>query len=98
MTGRLTQEVKFGGGLLCHLAQGGEFHVEQAEVAPGYWELTLLHVDMCGKALFFKSISVQQDEIRSDYRRISDNLTLAQASTSLIEKRPQSTHNQARRS
>jgi hypothetical protein len=31
------------------------------EVAQGYWEMALLHVDMKGKALFFKTISVQQN-------------------------------------
>lgn len=77
--GHLTREVKFAGGLLGHLDRGGEFHVKQAEVAPGLWELTLLHVDMHGKALFFKSISVQQDEVRSHYKRVADDLTLADA-------------------
>jgi len=79
ISGRLMHEVKFGGGLLGHLARGGEFHVKQAEVAPGYWELTLLYVNMQGKALFFKSINVQQNEIRGEYRKVPDDLTLTQA-------------------
>lgn len=79
ISGRLRREVKFGGGLLGHLASGGEFHVKQAEVAPGYWELTLLYINVQGKVLFFKSINVQQNEIRGEYRKVSDDLTLAQA-------------------
>jgi hypothetical protein len=38
---------------------------------------------MRGKALFFKTISVQQDEMRSDFRRVPDNLTLAEAAEEL---------------
>jgi hypothetical protein len=81
--GRLIHPVKFYGGLLGHLDEGGTFHVKQSEVGPGYWEVTLLHVDMRGKALFFKTISVQQDEIRSNFQRVSDNLTPAQAAEEL---------------
>jgi hypothetical protein len=66
-----------------HLIHPVKFHVKQSEVRPGYWEVTLLHVDMRGKALFFKTISVQQDEVRSNFRRVSDNLTFAQAAEEL---------------
>jgi hypothetical protein len=34
---------------------------------------------MHGKALFFKTIAVQQDEIRSNFQRVPDDMTLAQA-------------------
>ena len=79
ITGHLTHEVKFAGGLLGHLDKGGRFEVRQAEVAPGHWEMVVLNVDMRGKALFFKTIRVQQREYRSSFRRVADNLTLAQA-------------------
>jgi len=78
MTGHLMHEVKFGGGLLGHLDKGGQFEVKQAEVAPGYWELTALNVQMNGKALFFKTISVRQKYTRSNFRRLPDNLDVAQ--------------------
>jgi hypothetical protein len=78
ITGHLSHEVKFAGGLLGHLDSGGRFEVQQAEVAPGYWELTRLNVEMKGKALFFRTINVQQRLRRSDFHRISDDLTVAQ--------------------
>ncbi len=81
--GHLTRGVKFGGGLLGHLDKGGEFHVKQSEVAPGLWEITLLHVNMHGKALFFKTIAVQENEIRTNFRRVPDNLTLSEAAEQL---------------
>jgi hypothetical protein len=79
ITGHLIHEVKFGGGLLGHLDRDGRFDVRQAEVAPGHWEVTALNVDMRGRVLFFKTISVQQREFRTDFHRVPDDLTLAQA-------------------
>src|ERR1700724_2404783 len=81
--GHLTRGVKFGGGLLGHLDQGGEFHVKQSKVAPGLWEITLLHVNMQGKALFLKTIAVQENEIRTNFQRVPDNLTLSAAAQQL---------------
>jgi hypothetical protein len=41
--------------------------------------MTVLNVQMKGNALFFKTISVQQKILRSGFRRVSDDLALAQA-------------------
>ena len=79
LNGHLTEDVKFGGGLLGHLDKGGKFEVRQAEVAPGQWEMTVMSVDMKGKALLFKTIGVQETENHSDFQRVPDDLTLAEA-------------------
>ena len=79
INGHLMEDVKFGGGLLGHLDKGGYFEVRQAEVAPGHWEMTVLSVDMKGKALLFKTVSVQETENHSDFHRVSDDPTLAEA-------------------
>jgi hypothetical protein len=81
--GHLIRDVKFAGGLLGYLHKGGEFHVKQSEVAPDHWEITLLHVNMHGKALFFKTIAVQEHEIRINFQRVPDNMTLAEAAEQL---------------
>jgi len=81
--GRLTQDVKFGLGLLGHLEKGGHFEVRQAEVVPGHWDMTTMIVEMTGKALFFKSIGVQKRENRRDFHQVSDDLTLTQAADML---------------
>jgi len=78
ISGHLMHEVKFGAGVLGHLDKGGQFYVKQEEVAPGFWELTALNVEMNGKALFFKTISVRQKYSRSDFRKVPDNLTVAE--------------------
>jgi len=77
--GHLTQDVKFGLGLLGHLDKGGHFEVRQAEVVPGHWDMTTISVEMTGKALLFKSIVVQKRENRRDFHQVSDDLTLTQA-------------------
>lgn len=79
LNGHLVEDVKFGGGLLGHLDKGGSFEFKQAEVAPGQWEMTVLDVSMRGKALLFKTIGVQETENHSDFHRVPDNLTLAEA-------------------
>jgi hypothetical protein len=76
--GHLTRKVEFGGGLLGHLDKGGEFHIKQTEVAPGHWEMNLMHVNMHGRALFFKTIGVQQNEERTGFLALPDHLTPAQ--------------------
>jgi len=86
IAGHLTHEVKFGGGLLGHLDAGGTFDVKQAEVAAGYWELTLLNVHMKGKALFFKTIAVNHKYSRKDFKQVPDDLTIAQGMNMLKEQ------------
>ena len=84
--GLLTSEVKFGGGLLGHLDEGGTFLVKQGEVAPGHWDVMRMDIHMNGKALFFKTISIQQQEHYRDYVRVPDGTTLQQAAELLKRK------------
>jgi hypothetical protein len=87
ISGKLTKKVEFGGGFLGHLDQGGTFHVLRSEMTTGQWVLTLLNVQMKGKALFFKTIAVQQKESRWDFRRVSSDITLAAAAKMLSSAR-----------
>lgn len=79
ITGQLTSDVKFGWGLLGHLDQGGTFFVKQQDLGAGRWELAELNVQMNGKALFFKTISVQQHQTFSDFRPEPDGVGARQA-------------------
>ena len=84
ISGQLMNEVKFGGGLLGHLEKGGRFIVKRVEIAPGDWELTDLTVNMQGKALLFKNIAVQQKEVHSNFERMPDEITMADAVNVLV--------------
>jgi len=87
LRGQLVSRVNFGYGLLGHLNKGGTFDVKQGMVTSDHWDMTLLDTELTGKALFFKTISVREKLIESDYQRVSDTLTLEQAAK-LLEKNP----------
>jgi hypothetical protein len=78
ISGRLNSDVKFGGGLLGHLDKGGTFYVKQQEVGPGCWEMTRMDVQMNGKALFFKTISVRTREIDTDFHAVPEAASIQQ--------------------
>jgi hypothetical protein len=84
--GLLPSEVKFGAGILGHLDPGGTFMVKQGEVAAGHWDVLRMDIHMSGKALFFKTISVQQKERYRNYVRVPDGTTLQQAAELLKRK------------
>jgi hypothetical protein len=79
ISGTLTSEVKFFGGVFGHLEKGGTFAVQQQEVSPHTWEVTTMHVHMNGRALLFKTIAVQEDESYTDFHPVPANTTLPQA-------------------
>lgn len=83
ISGRLAEEVKFGGGLLGYLDKGGTFSVKRTEVTPGQWMMTSMNVNMNGKALFIKTIAVQQKESRSNFQELAQDATLADAANIL---------------
>lgn len=79
MKGRLTQDINIGFGLLARLRQGGTFDIERREVAPGMWQITETHVHIDGRALFFKTIGEQQDEVKTNFTQVPPGMTLEQA-------------------
>ena len=84
--GQLLDDVKFAGGLLGHLEKGGRFSVKRSEIAHDQWELTEMDINMHGKALLFKNISVHQKELHHDFERVPDDLTIAGAAAMLTNK------------
>jgi hypothetical protein len=74
LQGRMIHDVKFGFGLLGHLQAGGSFDVERRETGNGVWQITETHVHVAGRALLFKSISDQEDDVKSQFKQISPKL------------------------
>lgn len=77
--GRLIHDVKFGFGLLGRMDEGGTFNVERRELAPRVWQITESHVHIDGRALLFKSIGEQEDEVKNDFKPTPPATTLEQA-------------------
>ena len=59
--------------------EGGTFRVERRQVAPGLWQIVETHVHIEGKALFFKTIGEQQDEVQTEFTQVPAGTTLEQA-------------------
>ncbi len=85
LRGSLSDDVKIGMGMLGHLSKGGTFDVERREVAPHHWEITETRVHIAGKALLFKTIGQQEDEIKTEWKP-STATTLEEAARQLTAK------------
>lgn len=77
--GQLFENVNFGWGLFGHLDKGGAFKVLQQDVGDGHWNTVHLEVNMQGRAVIFKALTVHEKESLTDFRRVPDNLSLSQA-------------------
>ena len=77
------RSVKFGFGILGRMKKGGTFDVERRELMPGIWQITESHVHIEGKAMLFKSIGEEDDEVKSEFRRVPEATTLEQAAVML---------------
>lgn len=84
LKGRLTQDVKIWGGLLGQLNAGGTFDVERRETGNGIWQITETHVHIQGHALIFKTISEQEDDVKTQFKELPPDITLQQAKIDLL--------------
>jgi hypothetical protein len=85
LKGRLIRDVKFGYGLLGELSAGGTFDVERREIGKGVWQITETHVHISGHALLFKSISDQEDDVKSRFDELPGNISFADAENRLMQ-------------
>ncbi len=79
MQAHLTHTVELAYGLLGKLNQGGSLAIQRAQVTPTDWKTTRVALDFSGSLLFFKSISRQQQTVRTHLQPVPRNLTLEQA-------------------
>jgi hypothetical protein len=79
VSGELMDRVSFGYGFLGHVDKGGTVEMERQQVGPSQWKTSLINIKLSGRIVFFKTIDKEQHETRSQFREVSDNLTLAQA-------------------
>lgn len=84
LKGRMIRDVKFLGGLLGSLKAGGTFDVERRKTGGNEWQITETHVHIQGRALLFKSISENEDDVKSKFKELPTNVTLSQAEEDLM--------------
>jgi len=58
--------------------------VERREVGDGHWQITETHVHIQGHALLFKSISEQEDDEKSKFRQIGEDVSFEQVEKQLL--------------
>jgi hypothetical protein len=91
--GTLFREVSFGWGIFGHLDKGGHFRVQQADVGDGAWEITAMNLQITGKILLFKGLSMISDEKLSEFHPVPDDLTFAKAVDMLKIEQEKLAHN-----
>jgi hypothetical protein len=82
--GRMIHDVKFWGGLLGEIKAGGTFDAERREIGNGEWQITETHVHILGHALLFKNISDQEDDIKTRFKQLPDNVSGSSAEKDLL--------------
>jgi hypothetical protein len=86
LKGRLTRDVLILGGFLGRLNAGGTFNVERRETGSQVWQITETHVHIQGHALLFKTISEQEDDVKTQFEQLDSSVTLQQAEGKLLGK------------
>ncbi|MEO6816066.1 MAG: hypothetical protein ABI177_05140 [Edaphobacter sp.] len=76
---RITQPVEFGFGLLGKVNSGGHFELERAQVDPQNWKSIHISVHVDGRILLLKSITRDQETMRTDIHIVPQHLSLADA-------------------
>jgi hypothetical protein len=84
LRGKLISEVKFGWGLLGSLEPGGTFNVERRRVGRDVWQITETHVHIQGRALLFKTISQNEDDVKSKFEELPSDTNLQAAEQKLM--------------
>jgi hypothetical protein len=74
LSGQLVNRVEFGYGLLGHIDNGGTIEIGRVQVGPSQWKTALINLQLSGRLVFFKTISKQHYETRSDVRAVSGDL------------------------
>ncbi len=83
----IENEIDFGFGLLGKIEQGGTFQIGRVQVSDTRWKTSLLDVHVSGRIIFFKAISKDQREVRSDFKPVPSN-TSVQDAVSMLDALP----------
>lgn len=76
---RMDHRVEFGFGLLGEISDKTHFSLARAEVSPGYWVTTKIHVHLDGTILLMKSISRDVASSQYGFKLVAHDLTVAEA-------------------
>jgi len=86
LKGRLIRDVLIGGGWLGRLNAGGTFDVERRETGGQIWQISETHVHIQGHALIFKTISEQEDDVKTNFKQLTNDPSLSQVEPELMKE------------
>jgi hypothetical protein len=79
LRGQLISPVEFGYGLLGRIDSGGTVQIGRVQVGASEWKTAHIDIRMSGRLVLFKTVSKEQHEVRSDFRAVSEDISLSQA-------------------
>jgi hypothetical protein len=82
----LVNRVDFGYGLLGRI-DNGTVELERVEVGTLQWKTAFINIHFSGRVAFFKTISKDQYERRSDFREVASDLSLTDGKELLLSRR-----------
>jgi hypothetical protein len=82
--------VDFGFGLLGRLEKGGWFRMQRTQVSSTEWKTERLEIHLSGRAILFKTISHETNELRGGFVPVPTGISLAQGIRILNETDPKS--------
>jgi hypothetical protein len=83
--GKIPADVSLGYGLLGTIHAGSSFSTEHEMEPGGDWKDALVNTAIEGKAMLFKEIGRNEHVVHSEFKRMSDNISVAEA-VALLER------------
>jgi hypothetical protein len=85
LQGRLPEDVNIGFGLLATIHAGSSFSTTRDRLGEPDWKTTMVDTAINGRVIFFKSIAKNEHAEHSDFVRVPNDLSVAQA-VALVEQ------------
>ena len=83
--GNIPRDVSIGFGLLATIHRGSNFSTVREHLEDVDWKTQTLHTDIRGKALFLKTIARQQESKHTEFKKIANGMSVADA-VALLER------------
>lgn len=84
----LAENVDFGFGLLGRVEKGGWFTIERVQVSSTEWKTQRMELHLSGRAVLFKTIARDTNEVRGGFAAVPAGLNLAQGMRLLEQSDP----------
>ncbi len=77
--GKTPVDVSFGYGILGTIHAGSSFATAHEMEPGGEWKNAMVNIAIEGKAMLFKEIGKNEQVVHSEFRRLADNISVAEA-------------------